>query len=303
LDRLDIACNRSERFIASRELLSQQILGNHRLCDLIWNGSLPLNLPREVTERLSVHFGRVRFWDDDEEWPGIDVVVAGESVISPSAALAHARVTKGQAMACLPLGERWRGPCDVVADGKLAVVHFVSDEASHRVFFRNLMQDVGDDVQSLEGLAPHAFPDLCFVDGVWRGVRSFEGGYNRVKDALHRLLAILDEHGGWVFTDTTGRLSSEEARPPDGGARTVTNQLVERRFTRWGLDIGPEKPNVYLKKECREARERKLGERVLYCQWHNKFDSNINRAHIHEPVPESDGRVVIGIFCDHLPLP
>jgi hypothetical protein len=43
--------------------------------------------------------------------------------------------------------------------------------------------------------------------------------------------------------------------------------------------------------------------RTLYCEWHYKFEPHINRAHVHPPIPESGGKMIIAIFRDHLPLP
>ncbi len=100
----------------------------------------------------------------------------------------------------------------------------------------------------------------------------------------------------------TGRLSPEEAAPEGEAPKPVTNQLVERRFRGWGLEIAPENPDVWEDGRCRRARERVLEGRTLYCEWHYKFGHR-NRAHIHPPVPESQDKLVVAIFRDHLPLP
>lgn len=303
LDRLDVARERGEPFAATRALLDQTILGPHTLFDLFWGLSSPLRLPPEVRQRVDALFGAIRYWDDEMDWPGIEVLIAGTPVISPSAALAHARALEGRMTACVPLPGPWSGPCEVTAGEVTRRIHFVVDEASHRAFFRDALDVERVDETGLAALAPHAFPDTFFLDGVWDGLRHFEGGYFRVRGALHQLLSVLDDHGAWVFTDQTGRLSPKEPRPSGDSAVPVTNQLVERRFRGWGLEIAPENPNVRANGECRRARERKLGGRTLYCEWHYKFHPRINRAHIHPPVPESGEKVIVAIFRDHLPLP
>jgi hypothetical protein len=304
LDRLDAAHARREPFAASDELLSQPILGTSTLADLLWDRSLALSLPHDVSERLTPHFDKMRRWDEEMEWPPFEVDIAGTDVLSPSAALAHARVVEGQATACLPLPGTWSGPLEVTVGGVEARVHFVVNEASHRAFFRDALRVERVDEAGLETLAPHAFPALFFLDGVWDGLRHFQGGYARVRDTLHHLLGVLDDHGAWVFTDDTGRLSPTEPEPKEDAKRTpVTNQIIERRFKGWGLDIAPENPNVRVDGKCRRARERALGKKTLYCEWHYKFEPDTNRAHLHGPVPESGKRMIIAIFRDHLPLP
>lgn len=67
--------------------------------------------------------------------------------------------------------------------------------------------------------------------------------------------------------------------------------------------MAPENPDVYLDNRCRRAREIAIGERTLYCEWHGKLELHQNRVHIHPPVIESNGKVIIAFFHEHLPLP
>lgn len=303
LDRLDVARERGEPYAASRELLQQTILGMHTLADLLWDPSLPLRLPSEVVQRVNALFSSIRYWDDEVPWPAIDASIAGRVVSSPSAVVAHAQVTRGSATACLPLPGIWSGPCRVIVDGVDARVHFVVDTLSHRAFFRDALAVERADEEGLQALAPHAFPDVFFLEGVWDGLRHFEGGYARVREALHHLLAVLDDHGAWVFTDETGRLSRDEPEPSDKKRKPARDEIVEARFKRWGFEIAPEAPEVRMDGRCRRSRERVLGGRTLYCEWHYKFEKHINRAHIHPPVTASGGKVIVAIFHSHLPLP
>jgi hypothetical protein len=302
LDRLDIARERDEPYAASSELLQQQVLGTSDLSDLLWNQDLPLNLPPEVSQRVAALFNSLTYWDEEVDWPAIEVSINGRMVVSPSTALAHTRVSEGAAAACIPLPGTFRGRCEVLVDGRSAQVHFVVDEPSHREFFRDAFDVERPNEAKLEELARHAYPDLFFLDEVWGEIRHFEGGYARVRDSLHRLLAVLDDYGAWVFTDKTGRLSPHDPIRDNEPPKPVTDQLIQQRFIGWGFDVAPEKPNVRDDGICRRARERVLGSRTLYCEWHYKF-GHVNRAHIHPPVPESKDKVIVAIFRDHLPLP
>jgi len=306
LDRLDVARERGERYAASRELLGQSVLEGYTLGDLFWNEGSPLNLPVEVIQRVTAHFNWIQYWDDDREWPAIELKIADREVISVSAALAHENTGNGHAVACIPLPGTWSGPCSVVVGTQARTIHFVVDEGSHRAFFRDALVVEGENAGNLRLLAPHAYPDLYFLDSVWDGVRHFEGGYARVKRALRQLLAILDDHGAWVFTDTTDRLSPSDVASAGSDEKPVTKPIVKSRFRALGLDIVPENPDVRSNGERRRARERELGGKTLYCEWHYRFEPHINRAHIHPPVDGSqgtawDGKVIVAIFRDHLP--
>lgn len=298
LDRLDCARERGERFAASTELLNQEIAGLP-LYDLFWGADHPLALPHEVKERLTPIFSSIPKWDEQEPFGEFEASIAGHEVVSPSAVFVHARVCGGETIACLPLPGAWSGPCSVVVGERAAIVHFVVDEVTHRGFFRSAVRACKHDVQAVEGLASHAFPETCFIDRVWRGVRDFDGGYPRVRDSLLSFLAVLDDHGEWVFTDETGRLSPEE--PAHQGAQRVrvTDEIIQRRFHGWGFEVAPEHADAARNAARRRDRTRTLGAEQLYCEWHYKIEGHTNRVHIHKPTPASQGKVIVAIFTQH----
>lgn len=304
LDRLDVADGRNEPFAANTDLQHQKVYGEWSLVDLLWQDSSPLALPWEVRERLAARLAVMQWWDENgEAWPAVfEVEIGGQPRFSPGAALCCERVRSGRATACLALPGGFSGPCAVRAGTAQAQVHFVTDEKTHRAFFRDALDVERADERRLQELAPHAFPDIWFIDEVWRGLRDFKGGYVRARDNLLRLLVALDDHGAWIFTDTTGRLSPDESAPA-GRKVPITNQLIEQRFVGWGLRVAPEKPNVREDKRCREARERTLGRRIIYCEWHCKLEGQTNRVHFHGPVVESGHKVIVAILAEHLPLP
>jgi hypothetical protein len=301
LDRIDDAKSRGERVSASRELLGQSVAGVP-LGELFWATDRRV-LTREVRERLVPVFNAISFWDDLEPFEEFEATIAGRDVVSPSAVHVHACVRRGETVACLPLPGTWAGPCSVRVRDEPELIHFVVDDATHRGFFRSAVVACKHELRAIEALAPHAFPDTCFIDGVWRDARHFDGGYPRVRDSLLAFLSILDDHGAWVFTDQTGRLSPGEPTSVGDPRIAVTRGLIERRFRGFGLEVAPENPDVGKDAECRRARTRRLGAQQLYCEWHYKIERHVNRVHIHEPTPASNGKVIVAIFADHLPLP
>lgn len=297
LDRLDVARERGEDFAACRALFEQKVHGQD-LGEILWGAGIA----PEVQQRITAHFNMMRYWDDEEEFLGFEARIVDAELFSPSAVYVHARAGQGQLIACLPLPGTWSGPCTVVVADRAELLHFVTDEATHRGFFRSAIAEKKD-VQTAEALAGHAFPDTFFIEGVWREVRDFLGGYNRVREPLLRFLGVFDDHGKWVLTDETGRLTQDEREPSDKRKVGVSNEIIEKRFLAWGLDVAPEKPNVYADGICRRARERTLGGRVLYCELHYKITLPKNRVHIYRPVKESKDRPIVAIFHEHLPLP
>ena len=123
----------------------------------------------------------------------------------------------------------------------------------------------------------------------------FRGGYRHASADLRKHLAVYDDHGREAFAQAsrTDRSAGEQ-----GGPRATAVY-----FSRYGIDVAPEKPEVYDDRRCREPRTRALGRRTLYCHWHGKLAPDRNRVHLHEPVPESAGSVIVAIFHEHLPLP
>jgi hypothetical protein len=154
---------------------------------------------------------------------------------------------------------------------------------------------------TLERLAPHAFPDLCFIDGIWRGLSDFAGGYLGVRERLRELLAVLDDHGRWAFAAPPPNIREEDGQPDESG--DPSDQLIQQRFKTHGVDLAPEKSNVKRDTTCRVARERVLAGRTLYCEWHARLRGDQNRVHLHAPVSESGGKLIVAIFHSHLPLP
>jgi len=249
--------------------------------------------------------GTASYYVDEDAWPdGLDqatISIDGEPAAENNdVAWAHHWVRQGSPVACLSL----------VRDGALETtsalgstpVFFVTNEIGRRAFWRDAIVVMGDDLGTLQNLASKAFPSLFFADDVLSALRTLPGGYVAIRERVKAALVVLNEHGRWVFQAPPPVLRPDEAPGPDPSARP-SNQIVERRFLGFGLDVAPENPNVRLSRVPREAREILVGGRTLYCEWHIKLEPHRNRIHIHEPTPESGDRVVVAIIHEHLPLP
>lgn len=305
LERVWIAKDRGEVVWIGDDLQTRHVLGDFDLWSLS-SGKTAVQLTPEVWQELAAWLGSARRYVDETDWPegfpDASTISIGEELAEENTdvAWAHHSVRARRAIACL--GLRRIGQHSTVSTSGTAVVHWVTNEQGHRAFWLDAIDVEGDSTETLQRIAPHAFPDLYFDDGVWRGLNDFEGGYAAVRKTLRNVLFVLDTDGAWAFTAPPPPLTRREPPGPDLDARP-SNQVIERRFRGFNLDMAPEKPDVFRDRTCRLAREIALGDATLYCEWHAKLEPHQNRVYVHAPVQASGGRVVIGIFHRHLPLP
>lgn len=304
LERVTIARERRERVWIGEDLHVQAVLGGLSIWEL-WSPECPITLPPELMQELAAVLGQATCYLDEDSWPeGMSehtaVSISGsQQCENHDVAWAHHSVRSGRAVACF--GLRRKGVHTTVTDSGNVDLHWVVDEMGHRAFFRAAIDVARDSAVTLEHFAPHAFPDLCFVDGIWRGLGDFAGGYLGVREQLRGLLAVLDDHGHWAFTAPPPKIREEDDGPTETGEPSAL--LIQQRFKTYGVVLAPEALDVKRDNTCRSARERVIGGRTLYCEWHAKLRGDRDRVHLHAPVPESGDKLVVAIFHEHLPLP
>lgn len=304
LERVLIARDRGEVVWIGDDFQTRSVLEDRDLWSM-FSPSSPVQLSMEICQELSAWLGTAPLYLDDPSWPdGAEealIQVEGEAPVeSQDIAWAHHRARNGSAMACL--GLKRSGPHLTTSKLGEVTLYWVQDEKTHRDFWRSAIKLEGDDESALERLSPHAYPDLYFHPDVWRGLSRLVGGYFSLRSEVQRYLATLDEFGHWVFTFPPPALRPGESAGPNPTSRP-SHQIVERRFQGLKLDMAPENPSVFKDRKCREAREIKIGSKILFCEWHGKIEPHQNRMHIHPPISESGGKVVIAIIHRHLPLP
>lgn len=303
LEQLAKAIDRGEHFWIGDSLQTRAVWGEEDLWSLRHADS-QVQLDGEVWQELAAYLGRAQHYLDEQDWPdSLDDIHIAIADADPSdnedVAWAHHNVRTGRAVACIGL---WRlGLFDTTSSHGTAQVHWIYDERSTAEFWRSAIVLEGNRPADLKRLAYRAYPNLHFVAGVLSRVDDFNGGYYANAQELKRYLAILNDYGVWAFTAPPPAEIREDAA--GDSICSPTAQLIQRRFDLLGLVVTPENPDVYKDGRCRRAREVELGGRTLYCEWHCKLQGHQNRIHIHAPVQESDGKVVIAIFARHLPLP
>jgi hypothetical protein len=164
------------------------------------------------------------------------------------------------------------------------IVHFAPDEAAHVDFFRKVVEAPGCDIAKFETTAGHAYPNLAFVPGVFRGLRDLSRPFRDRRDEICRTLSIISDNVSAIFES-----------PKEKAIAEALHSL--------GLDASTETRETILDGKCRTARERVFGAKTLVFDWHVKIDPFVDRIHLHPPIAESQWRPIVGIFHSHLPLP
>ncbi|RPF11048.1 hypothetical protein EDB14_2147 [Vibrio crassostreae] len=314
LAQADNASLRNEDIFVGNDLQSKSVCGTMDLWTFLNHSSMS-GINSELISELSAFLNSAVFYEDDDAcWPrGFPDVIVHDSSgkqLDLDLTFIHLKLIEKEPFACLTLDQTQFNETTSVK-GAVAI-QYIFDEVSHKKFWRETAQSLlRDTAATLESLAPHAYPSLYFQSDVWSGIDSFDGGYKRVSVVLRKYLSILDDYGSWVFIEPPPALHPSDTVAPEVG-KMPTNADIENRFEGLGLDIVPEKPNVFKKKKCRRAREilfewkdeknNKYSE-VLYCGWHGRFERHINRLHLFPPIPASKNKLIIGIFHKHLPLP
>ncbi|AZE13289.1 hypothetical protein [Pseudomonas chlororaphis] len=303
LNRVHIALERNESVWVGEELQIQKVFGDFDLWGLMSSES-PVIIDPEIWEELAAWLGRGCCYLD-EEWP-IDMHEAvteidGSNVAENSdVAWAHHNVRAGRAVACLSFNRK--GVYSTSSRVGTANVHWVTDETSTLEFWRTAIDVEGDTYESLRRLAPHAFPSLYIHPDAWTGLHRLSGGYLEHRNEVKRHFAIFNDYGTWAFMCPPPALAPNEAMGLDP-SQAPSNQIIERRFVGFNVDISPENPSVYRNANCRRAREITIEARELYCEWHAKIQAHQNRIHVHPPIKESNGKFIIAIVHEHLELP
>lgn len=286
VERLSVAREREE-LVARCSILYEM----EDVQEILFNTPCRFNLDRDLRLRLMRELNRLMEWDAEEPaYPDEITIGGGAYEMAPSVVWAHNHVEQRRAVACLPLTIAGRhGRVDVEVAGRTAAVWFVTDGREHVSFFREAITVENADENAFALLAPSAFPNLCFVDGVWNGLRSFSKPFRDLRATLVDIFTQLSDRGAEIFD-----WNKDEQRA------VAKNHDVEKNFR--GYSLAPESPYHLEDNRVREARIRQFRGLNLLFSWHIKIEGHRDRIHIHPPIHESGGRVIIGILAEHLPL-
>lgn len=279
LDRIETARDRAEPVVRSSYLYEFAAGPTLRIHQLLFQSDI---LEHDLRLQISVALSKMDCWDETEDPNELDVILEGISLTSPSIAWAHQQVVERRALACLPLrSARRTGALSVEVGGHARPLHFVTNEAQHRAFFRDAIQLENADERLFADLASSAFPDLYWADGVWQGLGSFSRPFIACRDSLIEHLSVLDDHGARIFHE-------HQASNP---------QEIERRLKASGVEASDENGRTKSNSKACQNRTRNFEGQGRTFFWHTKLQPQCDRIHfLYDP---KNDRIVIGLFTKH----
>ncbi|WP_435125133.1 hypothetical protein [Actinacidiphila sp. bgisy144] len=246
----------------------------------------PESVSPDAKRRLSRLMDRCRLWDDDEAAATPDgVSVAGTAHPWPSAA-GHAlrRSLQGTTTACLllPTKEAVSGWQPVTSDSGASTVFFVTNSSGIPSFWRALFdrEDIGE--ADFGMLAGRAFPALVLASSL--SFSKFQGHYRDLLPWVVKALSVTNDH--FAAALATGAGIPRQVQAALGGH---------------GITLSPESPKTHANEAAMRERDVEHEGEVYRCEWHVKQHPTHNRVHFSLPDQRLGGRILIGIFTDHLP--
>ncbi|MGW1325055.1 hypothetical protein ACWD64_21245 [Streptomyces antibioticus] len=260
------------------------------LMDALYSRDSPL--PHDERVLLQQLLGKCRLVTSDEgDWPS-PVKVADGPELEPSWGAAHAlaRAADGRAMSLLlasyaaepdwPSGWLTITRPSAVGDDEVTM-HVLRRPEDAPGFWRGLYTHEHVPAGLFFDLTQDAFPQLLFADSL--RLQHFKGSYADVLPWLVKLLGALNDHFSRILSDCGGD----------------QNQVMAR-FSALGLDISPESANTKKNAKAWEERHVDHDGATYCCEWHGKRMWDRDRVHFSLPLPEHDGRILVGIFTGHL---
>lgn len=307
LARLDASTERKEEFYFGSNLQQQIVCGDMDLWSFLYS-DLMQDLDNSIITELASYLNTGKYYEDEYDiwphgFPEYDVYDINGNTVSLDYSFVHFNNVTGTPFACISLNKT--STIYLLSEQNRSSLFFITNEDEHKIFWRTIaLTTLRDTQRNLEMISSHCYPNLYFHKGVWKGIDDFRGGYAAVYDKLQQYLSVLDDYGFWAFKAPPPNINPQDPVPDNiDPLLSPTNQLIQNRFSALGITVTPEKPEVKANKNCREAREINIGTKTLYCEWHGKLELHKNRIHIYPPIEESNGKVIIAIFHDHLALP
>ncbi|MFJ8019737.1 hypothetical protein [Streptomyces sp. NPDC096311] len=259
-----------------------------KLYDVLYEGGTP-KVGRDARLRTVRLMDKCPSWDTELSGRPGRVEVEGEAK-EEAGSLGYAwyRTRHGHHTACVVFpvahGRGWQ-PVSAVegASGEPVAVEvfFLAEPAALTDFWRSLF--LREDVAEPDFLdrAREAFPGLVLADSL--SFRKFDGTYRELRDWVVDVLSVVQDH----FADAVRK---HAGKPND----------VQAELGRHGLTLSPESPKTHKNKKIMRQRDVKHDDETYRCEWHAKKEGHRNRVHFSLPEQRLGGRVLIGIFVDHL---
>lgn len=236
----------------------------------------------DVGRRTGVLLDRCQEWDNDAPAGCTPIDLPDTPIPAFSAGYALAMALGGRAVGCLvfPACPR-RGLLTLNGESDAAeVVFFAAASEVHRIWRHAFTLENVSEHEFFE-VAAFAFPRLVFHSELRFG--KFAGSYAAVRDPVVRILCALNDHFPHVLAERLGL-------PYD----------VAAAMGQYGVDLSPESSKTHANEAFMRQRDVTHDGSGYRCEWHAKIERGRNRIHFTLPNDGPAGRILIGIFTNHL---
>lgn len=221
-----------------------------------------------------------RFDDDPDYFVESTLSVDGEDVESFGVGFAFDRVLSGHAVGVIAVAGRYEpGLHTVECAASEAVLAFVINTGHLPNFWRTVYSIESVSESDFFVVAELAFPELRFAENL--SFSRFEGRYPDLRDLVVAHLSAINDRFQEAFGDAHG--------------------LADEVSARVGVSMSPEAPNTRGSERLMRTRDVVYLGATYRCEWHSKLEPHRNRIHLHPGNDGTGGRVLVGIFADHLP--
>lgn len=272
-------------------IYEQEVRASLTLCDWLFPETPHPAELRDALLRLAGALERMKQWDERDAPETRCVILQGRHLEALTLALSWATSRTGEAVGCLVFQSAGRaGPQLVSCEDHPEEIHFIASPRDRVEFLRRSITVERLSVGEFQARASRAFPSLLWREGVMQELRTYKAFFfdGRLPVTV-RHLSVLDDEGARIFAERTlphereAELGARSANASGESPRTRANAMaVKERLRSW------------------------RGSEVHFW-WHTKITpSEGGRIHfLHEPPRSSNaehphGRIVIGIFTDHL---
>lgn len=240
------------------------------------------NVDPDVCRRSGILLDQCSPWDNDAPSGCTPIDLSEAPIPAFSAGFALAMACNGRAVGCLVFSACTRRGLLTLSDGSntAEVMFFAEAPEAHKIWRHAfIVENVSE--RSFFGIAAFAFPSLIFHQDLRFG--KFIGSYTMMRDSVVRILCALNDHFPRVHAERTGL--------PDD---------VAAAMGQYGVDLSRESPKTHSNETAMRQRDIIHDGSRYRCEWHAKIERHRNRIHFTLPADGPDGRILIGIFTDHL---
>lgn len=261
------------------------------LCDFVYDPKNSQVSP-DTRRLLAILLDKCQSWPEDE-LGCLDTVQlqpptgngsASSTIVDPalSIGVALARGLAGRSIACLVFGGSkrrgfWKASTTEDSDN----LFFFATPVDLPLFWRSLFGREQVKEHEFFALGQYAFPNLILHPDLDFG--RFDGNYLDLRDKVTRILAAIND-------EFTAAMRTHSGIPAQ----------VAAALGHLGLDLSPESPSTRSSSKLMAQRTVQLSGESYRCEWHAKLERHRNRIHFALPNPALDGRILVGIFIDHL---